>query len=149
MAEAANVVQATLCHILKSTVTLEILELLRLNKDMFLSLTSILRHRENNTDVSELETTVQKRLDQLSFFKKTLTKLEYFLGIASVLPDNTGAPFLSSFLLCFYVIVKSISQFWAWDFSDANCKVAVAVLFFKSVRNIMYIAFAAATSVAI
>ena len=91
MVEAANVIQATSHHILHSTVTVETLELLLPNKDKFFHLALVLFHSENKSDLFELETAFQKRLDQISFFKKTLVILEYFLGIVSVLPDNSGA----------------------------------------------------------
>ena len=91
MVEAANIIQVTSHHILQSTVTVETLELLLPNKDKFFHLALVLFHSENKSDLFELETAFQKRLDQVSFFKKTLVILEYFLGIVSVLPDHSGA----------------------------------------------------------
>ena len=91
MVEAANLIQATSHHILQSTVTVETLELLLPSKDKFFHLALVLFHKENKSDLFELETAFQKRLDQVSFFKKTLVILEYFLGIVRVLPDHSGA----------------------------------------------------------
>ena len=91
MVEAANIIQVTSHHILQSTVTVETLELLLPSKDKFFHLALVLFHNENKSDLFELETAFQKRLNQVSFFKKTLVILEYFLGIVSVLPDHSGA----------------------------------------------------------
>ena len=97
VAEPAKIIQVTSNQIVQSTITFEILEFLRLKKDKYFSLVSILFNAEGTVNSDDIQVAFGKRLEEINCFRKTLTILRYFLDVLTVLPKTSGTFTLSGF----------------------------------------------------